>query len=233
MILIADAHVSEAKGNRGEFGEMLAALSETSHDVVFLGDILDLWIALPAYETSLHREFLGWCRREIPRRGVGFIEGNHEFFLARHHADCFTFASAGPHLDGAGRLYAHGDTVNRADVSYRVLRAVTRSRLVHWLEGHLSSGPAVARFLKSRFEARSRHRPQFFPTEEVRRFAAAWGRRGARKIWLGHFHDHCVLECGDGIVCEVVPAWCGSGMVVVTDGTGPGQACRWRDAVGR
>ena len=56
MILIADAHTGKA--NVGAFFEMLEAIADTGETVVFLGDIFDLWIGLPRYETDQHRRFL-------------------------------------------------------------------------------------------------------------------------------------------------------------------------------
>jgi hypothetical protein len=81
--MIADAHISRTQGNVEAFFEMLAALEDGPSDVVFLGDIFDLWVALPRYENEQHRMFLSWCQRQKGHRRIGFVEGNHEFFLRR------------------------------------------------------------------------------------------------------------------------------------------------------
>jgi UDP-2,3-diacylglucosamine pyrophosphatase LpxH len=83
MIIIADAHIDEACGNDTDFFRMLHALENNDHDVVFLGDIFDLWIALPRYEKNSHRQFLSWCQEQKSHRSIGFIEGNHEYFVAQ------------------------------------------------------------------------------------------------------------------------------------------------------
>jgi len=45
MIIIADAHIDESRGNESAFFQMLEAIEKTDHDIVFLGDIFELWIA--------------------------------------------------------------------------------------------------------------------------------------------------------------------------------------------
>ena len=91
--MIADAHIRRNQSDGGAFFDMLAALEGGPGDVVFIGDMLALWIALPRYENALHRAFLSWCRRQKAHRRIGFVEGNHEFFLARSHATAFTWST--------------------------------------------------------------------------------------------------------------------------------------------
>ena len=65
MIIIADAHVDDAGGHKADFFQMLRAIEKTNHDVIFLGDIFDLWIALPRYEKDCHKAFLAWCQDSL------------------------------------------------------------------------------------------------------------------------------------------------------------------------
>ena len=74
MIIIADAHIDESRGNESVFFQMLDAIEKTDQDVVFLGDIFELWIALPHYEKGSHRSFLTWCETQKRRRTVGFMQ---------------------------------------------------------------------------------------------------------------------------------------------------------------
>lgn len=89
MIIIADTHLSPTKGNIPEFFQMLDTFKKNNEDLVFLGDIFDLWIALPRYESDFHRKFLAWCREQRNHRIIGFIEGNHEFFVAEERKSLF------------------------------------------------------------------------------------------------------------------------------------------------
>ena len=63
MIIITDAHISKARGNHAIFFKMLESLEKNNQDLIFLGDIFDLWVALPRYEEEIHRDFIAWCRR--------------------------------------------------------------------------------------------------------------------------------------------------------------------------
>ena len=233
MVLIADSHVSPAQGNITEFREMLAALAESPHGVVFLGDILDLWIALPGYETALHEEFVAWCRRESAKRVVGFVEGNHEFFLVEGHADAFTFTASEEFLDAENRLFTHGDTINQNDWSYRVFRRLVKNPFTRWLEKVVPGGPALARFIKDHLNARRDKLPKFFPEANVAAYIDERIQQGAKAVYMGHFHGRHCLERPGGGHGEVIPAWCGSGQVVLVEkGSLQGVVYHWRDVPG-
>ncbi len=230
MILIADCHASARHDNEDEFFACLEHLARTRHDVVFLGDILDFWIALPGYEHELHRRFLSWCQAESRRRVVGFVEGNHEFFLAHSHSAAFSFCSPDEHVDAAGRLFVHGDTVNSADRAYRRFRRVVKCPLIRWLEEHTPGATAIARMIKRRFEVRGRQWPRYFPEAQLDAYAQGWFDRGVQALYLGHFHQGRVIERPDGRVVQIIPAWQHDGLVGVLDGPGRVAEIRpWRD----
>ena len=65
MIIITDAHISKAAGNHATFFRMLASLESHQQDLIFLGDIFDLWVALPRYEDNAQRQFVAWCRERF------------------------------------------------------------------------------------------------------------------------------------------------------------------------
>lgn len=230
MILIADCHASSRRGNEAEFRLMLEHIARTAHDVVFLGDILEFWIALPGYEQELHRRFLDWCRHESGRRQVGFVEGNHEFFVAHRHAAAFSFCATDQYVDGAGRLFVHGDTVNRADRSHRILRRVTKSRTICWAEQIVPGATWIARVIKNHFEARRQTMSKYYPAAQVQAFADAWFARGVKAIYMGHFHEARVTETPTGCLCQVLPPWCGTGLVgAVAASGGRAEVRRWQD----
>lgn len=230
MILIADCHASRRHGNEAEFCALLERVGQTTHGVVFLGDILDFWIALPRHEQDLHRHFLEWCRSESRRRTVGFVEGNHEFFLAHSHGGSFSFCTTDEYVDGEGRLYVHGDTVNRSDRAYLRFRRLVKSPAMRWLEEHTPGARAIARAIKRRFEVRGRAWPKHFPQEHVDAFAQHWFDGGVQAVYMGHFHDSHVFGRPDGRVVQVIPAWYSTGLVGVLDGTSRVAALQpWRD----
>ena len=93
MIIITDAHISKSKGNYAIFFKMLESLEKNNQDLIFLGDIFDLWVALPRYEEEIHQDFIAWCRRQKSHRTIGYMEGNHEYYLVKERASDFTLCS--------------------------------------------------------------------------------------------------------------------------------------------
>ena len=129
MIIITDAHISKSKGNHASFFKMLESFERNSRDLIFLGDIFDLWVALPRYEEEIHREFIAWCRRQKIHRTIGYMEGNHEFYLANERASDFTWCSMDAwRRDAAGALFVHGDRINRKDKNYLAFRKLAKNK---------------------------------------------------------------------------------------------------------
>jgi len=207
MILVTDSHVSYARGNVEPFFELLTTLGKTEQDIFFLGDILDLWIALPRYEEDLHREFADWCTRQKQKRTVGFVEGNHEFFLAEERGDCFSWCSASPWKDGQGLVFLHGDRINREDRSYLCFRRMTRNRVVKSLLRHLPGGPALVQVIKRGLNRANRKKRRFLPEKIIKRYADARFAEGARTIISGHFHrEYCYRGPRDQVI-YLLPDW--------------------------
>jgi len=213
MILIADAHAGDASAEA--FFEMLDAIADTGEAVVFLGDIFDLWIGLPRYETDLHRRFIAWCRRERDRRAVGFVEGNHEFFVVRHHSDAFTWSSENAYQDPVGRVFVHGDLIDRRDLRYRFFRVISKNALVHAFLGVAPAGPSLVRWVQRCLGRRDGVCSKPIPRESVARFSASWFARDAHRIFCGHFHPDSQSEIHDESVV-IVPAWNTGGCIAIT-----------------
>ena len=121
-ILIADSHLQGGTEKTACFFRMLDALAARKPaGIIFLGDIFELWIALDGYEIPEQKCFADWCRRHSAELEIGFIEGNHEFFVSETHADAFSWITDTRHdLNRTVRLM-HGDTVNRRDWKYLLL----------------------------------------------------------------------------------------------------------------
>ena len=132
-IFIADSHLP-ADDSVPQFFEMLDRVAETSCSIVFLGDIFELWIAYPSYEFPIHKKFLEWCRQEKKNRIIGFIEGNHEFYVTARYADSFSWGTDDSKLiDDEKLLLMHGDTINRADTGACLLRSPLRNPVFRFL----------------------------------------------------------------------------------------------------
>ena len=216
LVMIADAHLSRGRGNLDAFFRMLAALGEGPGDVVFLGDIFDLWIAAPRYEKDFHRKFLIWCRRQKHRRRVGFVEGNHEFFVARAHGRSFTWSTQGPWWqNAAGHLFCHGDLVNRADRAYLAFRRATKNPVSRVVIRGIPLGPRLVEGVKRGLKGANPAFRKHLPVEALRAFAEMRFKEGATRIFMGHFHRSFHYEGFGGGALDTLPAWYPEGAVSV------------------
>ncbi len=218
MIIITDAHVSEPNGNHETFFEMLEFLKSDPRDIVFLGDIFDLWIALPGYEIDLHHEFIAWCREQKGQCTIGFLEGNHEFYLAAGRSEAFSWCSANAwYQDDTGSLFVHGDQVNRRDTNYLVFRKLIRNRLTRRVLCYLPCGPRLAETVKRRLKQTNHRFKINFPRAEIEAFADSRFAEGADPIFMGHFHREYVYRNQDAKALYILPDWYSTQKVTVFD----------------
>jgi UDP-2,3-diacylglucosamine hydrolase len=231
MILITDSHVQNPAGDGAEFLRMLEHLGGGRQDIVFLGDIFDLWIALPGYETPLQGQFLAWCRAQRRQRTVGFMEGNHEFFVCQAHRAAFSWCSADATFhDGQGRFFSHGDRINRQDLNYRRFRRLVKNPLTRTLLPAIPLGPSLAEWCKQRLRRANVNFRKHLPASDIAAFAAASARSGARHLFIGHFHRPLRQPMADGPVLHLLPAWHASGQVTLFDEqTGIATCTHWRE----
>ncbi len=236
MLLIADSHVQPATERENEFFQMLDWIASTDCDVFFLGDNLDLWIASgDRYEADVHRRFLAWCEREKARRRVMMVEGNHEFYLKRHHDSCFTACSETFYKIG-DILFLHGDVAQKKFGFHRCFRAFAKNAFGDWVMGWLPFGPAFAgimkRFLSSGglpdFEKLKK--PLLYVEKRAKDFCRKFG---VSHIVMGHFHHSVHRELGDGRKFDVIPAWKTEGKIglLTTDGTL--EVLPWKDLMAK
>jgi UDP-2,3-diacylglucosamine hydrolase len=229
MILVADSHLTDDGPSAEEFLAMLVRIEQTTEDFVLLGDILDFWVGLPRFESRIGEHVLHWCSREIDRRQIGLLEGNHEFYVGACHRECFSFWSRRHWRDGE-LLLAHGDLVNRRDRGYRLLRLATKNPLSRFVFGTLPGGRRLARFIKHKLGEAGKVREKFLPEAAVKEFAEEWFAKGVRRIFLGHFHREYRYEGTNGGVCELIPAWQGTGKVMRYDpDTDESELIHWQD----
>lgn len=229
LILIADAHIQEDRTGK-EFLAMLEQLQARNADVVFLGDIFELWIGYARYEGALHLRFLKWCAEEISRREIGFVEGNHEFFVTRNHRHCFSWRTeenfAHPELP---LCFAHGDQVNRMDRAYLRFRRLARNGFVRLLVRFLPWGTHWVDWLRRKLKTTNTAFRGSLPEEEIRH---AWRNSPRPILVLGHFHQNFSLAEGQSQVW-VCPAWLEDRQVTLLQQEEQGwqfQALPWREA---
>ena len=208
MIIITDAHVSKNKGNHASFFKMLEALEKNNQDLIFLGDIFELWIALPRYEEDIHREFIAWCRKQKKRRTIGYVEGNHEFFMTNENVQAFTWHSQDAwQEDSAGILFVHGDLINRKDIKYLYFRGLVKSKIVKYAICYLPFGPRIVAFIKDELKLTNLDFRSGLPKEEIEFFAESKFTEGADTIFVGHFHQEYVYRNRELKELYILPDW--------------------------
>ncbi|MGN0866560.1 MAG: hypothetical protein ACI4SG_02640 [Oligosphaeraceae bacterium] len=207
-LLVADAHVTEGSPSLSRFQAMLSTLEQWECPLVFLGDIMELWIGLPGFQTPAQAAFLAWCEKESRRRRLLFLEGNHEFFVVSEHGASFSGAG-GDFLREDGVYLTHGDQI-AATPSHLWFRRWSKGRLARLLLRFLPFSRSIVRLIKSQLEKRGRKRSRFFPSQAI----VAWGgtaKEGEtvppRALLMGHFHRPFQHRFPDGTLLAALPAW--------------------------
>lgn len=206
--MVTDAHVSEAYGNVAPFFQMLNRISTTQDDVVFLGDIFELWIGMARYEGREHAQFLNWCLEEKKRRTIGFVEGNHEFFVVQKHKKAFTWSSDSGHLDKEnGRLFVHGDLINRDDRNYLRFRRLSKNLITKAIVRFLPRGPHLVNKLKLKLKTTNQDFRMGLPREAIDTFAKQRFQGGIKHVVVGHFHQAYEYSGKADGTLIVLPDW--------------------------
>lgn len=232
-ILIADSHLTGDQNTR-TFFHFLDYIHHLPNDtgVVFLGDIFDLWIALPGYETPFQKEFAEWSTKEKKIRAIVFLEGNHEFFVQRTRKHSFSACARKTYQIGQV-MFTHGDLINPKDIPYFLLYHGLRnpfSRLIMRVFGFIM-GPAIAKFIRKFLKNKNMKNKVYFPEQEIRHTMSNLPEQ-VKMLVCGHFHSHHVIQDQNGLV-EIIPAFMNEGEYAVLDEESSGIELKtWRDSAG-
>ena len=218
LIIVVDSHIGPGSAGEKAFFQMLEKLSASRYDIVFLGDIFELWIGLPRYEGPTHTKFLDWSREQKGSRTIGFIEGNHEFFVSAQHGNSFSWSAAGSSWqDDEGNLFAHGDQINRNDNRYLLFRRLTKNPITRTLLRYLPGGPQICNRLGQLLRHTNRQHRLGLPEEQIQFFADQNFATGVKTIYAGHFHSTYHYEHTSAHSLYLLPAWFESGQVTLVD----------------
>ncbi|NMA45545.1 MAG: hypothetical protein GX945_03180 [Lentisphaerae bacterium] len=232
IILITDAHIHSHNPRANDFRAMLQAIAASNHDVIFLGDILELWIAMPRYEDPHCQEFLAWCRREKERRRIVFIEGNHEFHVANLHRQSFSDSAVLSFRLGHS-VFLHGDLIQCNLIGHRVLHRISKSRLGELIFRYAPWGPAIAHWAKNHFSSEARGIVSFIPEKTILDWAATILNDDCKHIFMGHFHLGGSWQLPGGRSCNIIPAWKLQGEIGLLDNENASlRIGNWREILG-
>ena len=218
LIIVADAHITPDSASDKAFFDMLTRLGDSPHDIIFLGDLFDLWIGLPGYEEKQQAAFLNWCREQKQSRTIGFIEGNHEFFIAETHGDNFSWCTSGSSWqDREGYLFVHGDRLNRQDYRYLMFRRLSKNPVTRTLLKYLPGGKPICQRLGQTLQQTNQEYRQGLPKTQIQQYAVRMFNDRLKAIFVGHFHSTYQYEHSPSQILYLVPAWFESGHVTLVD----------------
>jgi UDP-2,3-diacylglucosamine hydrolase len=204
LLVVSDLHVHGPEDPL--YRSLLKLLRERAQPgdiVVLAGDLFDLFVGNKRVFTDRYREFTD-ALREAGARGVElhYIEGNHDFHIRRAFAG-IPKLRVHPHdiefrLGGKRVFVAHGDTVDREDYGYRLLRGLFRSPLMkafvtvapdRWIEGIGTHSADASRKRGPRLPSQMRADRVERIRRVFRNFAAEKLTEGFDYVVLGHCHD--------------------------------------------
>jgi UDP-2,3-diacylglucosamine pyrophosphatase LpxH len=193
------------------FSEWLKAFRASGvPDLVLLGDLFRIWIALESAETDDQKKVL----RELADlasegRRVVYVVGNRDYFAREagrarglEVAECWDLC-----LPGGGRMrFEHGDGINTSDRQYLRWRRLSRSAPMRWAFLALPGAcqRRLARRLERRFTETNLEYKAYDPARELEAWAARLAGEGVRAAVVGHFHREEEREAA-GVRIRLMP----------------------------
>ncbi len=195
-IFLADAHLNQDDIHCRRFLEMAAQATAEKVPMFLLGDMFDLWFGNRGLTFAFQRPIIDRLR-ELRRGGfrLYYIEGNRDFYLkSEHEGTTFDLVSEGDlraTIGGKRVFLSHGDTVNKADFSYRFWKGISKNRLANRAVARLPAWfflPLADR-VERKLKRYNRRHKESFPEAECRSYATKLFGAGTDIIVLGHFHQ--------------------------------------------
>lgn len=156
-VFISDAHIKQARDERyhqlinffndikeGKIKTLLAASASNSkltfiNDLYIVGDLFDFWFC---NKDKIYPEFVLIINKliELQKAGIHIHlgEGNHDFFLREYFHDVLGMEVfeewADVKIDTLRVLVGHGDTIDKTNFKYLLLRKILRSRPFYYFQ---------------------------------------------------------------------------------------------------
>lgn len=219
IALLGDAHLYDGDAEVPAFVEFVDDLPAEISTLIILGDLFSAWIGRREMQRPHHHAVVESLRRLRARgRRIHYIEGNHDFFLARLFTgdpfDHLAERALDLRLGGRNVHLAHGDLVNRRDRQYLAWRAVSKSRVFFSLFNLLppATRQRIVEDLERRMAMTNTAFRGGFPYGECETYARRLMETGTDILVFGHFHQKLRIDYGAGTrraTAYVLPAWRG------------------------
>ena len=160
---------------------------------------------------------------------IGFIEGNHEFFVSDTYRTAFSWVTDQKHdLNQTIRL-VHGDTINRRDWKYLLLRGAIRNFVTKFLLKLFAPtiGPRVSDHIRLSLKTSNMAHKKYLPRADLESCAVQCSAHGITSVTAGHFHAWEQIHTGAGTVVNILPAWDIAGEIALMDSAGNVTCLAW------
>ncbi len=190
IAIFADCHLP-VEPDHPDFVTFLQNLKQAANraeTVVLLGDIFQVWAAIPVFDHKNGQELLKTIKSLSEKCKTVMVEGNWDFYIRKTYAAYFDEISEDAveiNLHGKRIVFVHGHMDHL--FSDRLLMRILKSRPAHTLfKTKLFSG--LARKLNRKFKEGEFSKP--VQPEELLTVARRLIRRfpGSDHIFSGHFH---------------------------------------------
>jgi len=216
-IFLADAHLNQEDIHTRNFLALADRAAVEKIPLFLLGDVFDLWFGNPGLTFGFQKPVIEQLRK-LRREGLllYYVEGNRDFYLKREHeGTTFDVVSEGDLCVAVGNkrlVLSHGDTVNRADFTYRFWKGISKSRLANEAVAHLPPSIILpmAEWIERNLKRSNRRHRGTFPERECREYAMRLFREGVDFAILGHFHQERLSRFsreGSTKIVAVLPSW--------------------------
>jgi UDP-2,3-diacylglucosamine hydrolase len=232
VAIVADAHLGGPGGPPGPLVEQLRELpGQGIERLVVLGDLCQVWVGYPQYETPEVRAVLAEVGR-LRAAGirVDYVEGNRDFFLAEGiYRSAFDSIGSEVAFERGGVRYlcVHGDGLNDRDRQYLAWRWLSKSALSRLLFRAVPKrlvAPLVDSTERKLSDTNFKHKVRV-PESAIRRYGERRLAEGHDVLLLGHFHEAHRWRVAGGEI-RLLEAWFRSrrvewlGAVRPADGSG-------------
>lgn len=163
-------------------------------DLYIAGDLFDFWFCR---KEKIHPEFIPVIHKliELQKTGIRIHlgEGNHDFFMGEYFSDVLGMdvfeELTDAKLNNSRILIAHGDTADRTNIKYILLRKVLRSRIFYNFQRFI---PASIRWALAGLSSTASKELTLEDgnalVKKLSSFAAVKFQEGYDAVILGHCH---------------------------------------------
>lgn len=196
ILLVSDAHLVPRDTVRmASFITMLEKETTDCSTFYILGDLFEFWYE---YRTVAYCDYFPvfFLLHDLVRRGIKvvYLTGNHDFaagtFFQNHVKISVFHDPITIMIDDLIVLLAHGDLINTHDYGYRVLRRLTRMRVIRRLFSLLHPDLGWRLAMRVAGTSRNLHQVKREVREDVyANYLTARRAEGYDVVIHGHFHQ--------------------------------------------